>query len=184
MDRNGGSTWKSLDVNADTDAKTNVSDIFTAADTFNATPIFNSGATFNNTAPIFNTAPTFNVLPVFNSGATFNNTAPTLNKGADFANKVTEQSGTTSFTNDNQLCQMFVTDGLSLAPLQESGITLTNSLVSSSSVCMASIGSYGGNGTPMVRGVVPASGSATITVYNAHSANTITTEFRVAFIVF
>jgi len=179
-----GSTWSLLDTSAGTDSKNDISDIYTAVDTFNAKPVFNSGATFNNMAPTFNIAPTLNVVPVFNSGATFNNTAPTFNAGATFANHVVEQTGTTSFSNNNQICQMYITGGLSLAPFDQANITLTNSLVNVNSACFATLFNYGGNASPIVNRVSPGAGFAVISIYNMHSATTVTTDFEINFIVF
>lgn len=167
-----------------------VSPTFTVAPIVNAVPAFNSGATFSNTAPVFSVASTFNGVPSFNSGATFSNTIPTfnvapiLNSGATFSNHLTELSGTNSFTSHNQITSLWI-EPITINPFDTYNITIVNNLVySASSACFASVGDYGGNGTPIVRSTNTSNGDVTVRIYNAHSANTVDGDFRLSVMVF
>lgn len=62
-------------------------------------------------------------------------------------------------------------------------VTITNSFATASSVVMASIADYGGNGSPIVKEVSPAAGSIVIEIYNAHATEALSANFELSFAI-
>lgn len=62
-------------------------------------------------------------------------------------------------------------------------VTITNSFATASSVVMASIADYGGNGSPIVKEVSPAAGSIVIEIYNAHATEALSANFALSFAI-
>lgn len=75
-----------------------------------------------------------------------------------------------------------VTHG-STAGLGTRTVTITNSFATASSVVMASIADYGGNGSPVVKEVSPAAGSIVIEIYNAHATIALSANFGLSFAI-
>lgn len=75
-----------------------------------------------------------------------------------------------------------VTHGATAA-LATRTVTITNSLVTAASVVVASINTYGGNGTPLVKEVTPGAGEIVIEIYNAHATEALSANFGLAFAV-
>ena len=75
-----------------------------------------------------------------------------------------------------------VTHGATAA-LATRTVTITNSLVTAASVVVASINTYGGNGTPLVKEVTPGAGEIVIEIYNAHATDALSANFGLAFAV-
>lgn len=62
-------------------------------------------------------------------------------------------------------------------------VTITNSLATATSVVVASINTYGGTGTPIVKEVTPAAGSIVVEIYNAHATEALSANFGLAFAI-
>ena len=62
-------------------------------------------------------------------------------------------------------------------------VTITNSFAKASSVVMASIADYGGNGSPVIKEVSPAAGSIVIEIYNAHATVALSANFNLSFAI-
>lgn len=62
-------------------------------------------------------------------------------------------------------------------------VTITNSFATATSVVMASIADYGGNGSPVVKEVSPAAGSIVIEIYNAHATVALSANFALSFAI-
>lgn len=75
-----------------------------------------------------------------------------------------------------------VTHGATAA-LATRTVTITNSLVTAASVVVASINTYGGTGTPLVKEVTPGAGEIVIEIYNAHATEALSANFGLAFAV-
>lgn len=70
-----------------------------------------------------------------------------------------------------------------VAALGTRTVTITNSFATATSVVVASINTYGGNGTPLVKEVTPAAGSIVIEIYNAHATDALSANFGLAFAI-
>lgn len=62
-------------------------------------------------------------------------------------------------------------------------ITITNSFATADSIVMASMGDYGGDGTPILQQVTPGAGSIVILIYNAHASAALSAAFDVNFAI-
>jgi len=62
-------------------------------------------------------------------------------------------------------------------------VTITNSLATATSIVLASINTYGGNGTPLVKEVTPSAGSIVIEIYNAHASAALSANFGLVFAI-
>jgi len=71
----------------------------------------------------------------------------------------------------------------STAGLATLTVTITNSLATADSIVVASIGDYGGNGTPLIKEITPAAGSIVIEIYNAHASTALSANFDLVFAI-
>jgi len=62
-------------------------------------------------------------------------------------------------------------------------VTITNSLATATSIVLASINTYGGNGTPLVKEITPSAGSIVIEIYNAHASAALSANFGLVFAI-
>lgn len=62
-------------------------------------------------------------------------------------------------------------------------ITITNSFATADSIVMATMGDYGGDGTPILQQVTPGAGSIVILIYNAHASAALSAAFDVNFAI-
>ena len=62
-------------------------------------------------------------------------------------------------------------------------VTITNSYAKVTSVVMASIANYGGNGSPLVKEVTPGAGSIVVEIYNSHTSAALSANFNLAFAI-
>lgn len=83
----------------------------------------------------------------------------------------------------NAACGRCIVTHGSTAGLATLSVTINNSLVTTSSIVFASIGTYGGNGKPLVGDVTPAAGTITIEIYNAHATDALSANFGLSFVV-
>jgi hypothetical protein len=82
------------------------------------------------------------------------------------------------------LAGQVTTEALTTAAGAEYTLTITDSLITASSVIMASVGlGTATAGTPGIGGVTPAAGSCVITVTNLHSANAFDGTLKINFAV-
>jgi len=70
-----------------------------------------------------------------------------------------------------------------VAALGTRTVTITNSLATATSVVVASINTYGGTGTPIVKEVTPGASSIVIEIYNAHATEALSANFGLAFAI-
>lgn len=75
-----------------------------------------------------------------------------------------------------------VTHG-STAGLATRTVTITNSYATANSIVMASINTYGGNGSPLVKEVTPGDGEIVIEIYNAHATDALSANFGLVFAI-
>jgi hypothetical protein len=83
----------------------------------------------------------------------------------------------------NAACGRCIVTHGSTAGLATLTVTINNSLVTATSIVFASIGTYGGTGTPLVGDVTPGAGTITIEIYNAHATTALSANFGLSFVV-
>lgn len=93
-------------------------------------------------------------------------------------------TGGTSTVTINAQMGTITTDAITTAAGATHVITLTNSAINTSSRMFATANASGSAGMPVVTSVVPASGSATITIQNIHASSAFNAAIKVYYIAF
>lgn len=83
----------------------------------------------------------------------------------------------------NAVSGVITTASLTTAAGASTSITLTNSNITPNSIVVANITGYTGAGLPVITKVVPAAGSAVISLSNAHSATALNAAATIQFVI-
>ena len=108
--------------------------------------------------------------------------APLQSNGAILMTASTSTTPGTSHTLSTPVGSCIVSHGATAA-LATRTVTITNTLVTANSIVLASINTYGGTGTPLVKEVTPSAGSIVIEIYNAHASAALSENFGLVFAI-
>ena len=109
-------------------------------------------------------------------------TAPLQSTGGILMKTATSATPAATHTINAPVGSCIVTHGATAA-LGTLEVTITNSLVTASSIVLASINTYGGNGTPLVKEVTPSANTITVEIYNAHATEALSANFGLVFAI-